>query len=294
MLTPRRLPSLNGLRAFEAAARHGSLAAAATELHVTPAAISRLVRELEQRLSVALFTRQANRLRLTAAGASFAPGLTGVFDRLAALTEEVTGAASDRVLTVGVGPTFAIRWLIPRLARFQAIAPDIEVRITTGGQAAPFADGWTCGIRLGDGHWPGLEAVPLVAAELLPVCAPAIAARIHQPSDLARETLLRVAHGKQDWPRWAEAAGVDDPHAHGPVFDHSNQAMQAAADGLGVAIGMRPYVDDDLAAGRLVAPFPHPVSLGEGWYLVHRPARGREPGFIAFRDWLLAEAAAPR
>ena len=136
----RRLPYLNGIKAFEAAARHGSFAAAATELNVSPAAISRMVHLLEERLGVALFERKANRLALTPTGHTYQAGLTTIFDALANLTSQVTSSAGERVLTIGVGPTFAIRWLIPRLADFQKVEPDIEVRFTTGGVAAPFAD----------------------------------------------------------------------------------------------------------------------------------------------------------
>lgn len=289
----RRLPSLNGIRAFEAAARTGSFVAAAAELNVTPAAISRLVRLLELRLGIALFARHANRLVPTAAGLAYQTGLTRILDDTARLTEQVVAMAGAKVVTVGVGPTFAVRWLIPRLAELQRQAPEIEVRIVTGGQTVPFSDGWTCGIRLGDGDWPGLTATPLFSADLLPVAAPTIAARIGDVADLARETLIRVAHAPEDWPRWLTAIGAEI-HAGGPVFAYYGQAIQAALDGLGVAMGVRPYIDDDLAAGRLVAPFPRSVSKGMRWYLVHHAAREAEPGFLAFRDWLIAACAAPQ
>ncbi len=287
----RALPSLNGLKAFEAAARLGGFAAAATELNVTPAAVSRLVRLLEQRLGLALFERHANRLTPTAAAIAYRDGLTRLFDSLATLTGEVTMLGRARALTVGVGPTFAIRWLIPRLADFRAAAPDIDVRITTGGIGVPFADDWSCGIRLGDGDWPGFVAEPLFAADLLPVCAPALASRLKRPADLRRASLLRVAHAREDWPLWLAAAGAADVTAAGPSFEVYGQALQAAADGLGVAMGIRPYIDDDLAAGRLVAPFTLSVPKGRRWYLVYRAARAAEPGFVAFHRWLAAAAA---
>ena len=285
----RRLPPLNALRAFEAAARAESFAQAAAELHVSPAAISRMVRLLEARLGVALFERTPNRLVATEAGRAYQRGLTPVFDAIAALTREIT-APAPRALTVGVGPTFAMRWLIPRLAEFRAAAPDIEIRITTGGVAAPFAEGWTCGITLGEGHWPKLEAELLFGADLTPVCAPALAAGLRRPADLAPASLLRVAHAPEDWPGWLEAAGQAGLKPAGPDFDFYSQALQAALDGLGVAMGIRPYIDDDLKAGRLVAPFALSVPKGKGWYLVHRPARALEPGFATFRAWLLAAA----
>lgn len=294
MPEPRRLPPLNGIRAFEAAARTGAFTTAAAELNVTPAAISRLVRLLEQRLGVILFDRHANRLTPTAAGEAFRAGLTPLLDRLARLTAEVTASGGVQVLTVGVGPSFAVRWLIPRLADFTRRHPGIEIRIATGGAAAPFAEGWSCGIRLGEGAWPGLVAEPLVAADLLPVCTPALAARLRGPADLMPGTLLRVAHAADDWPRWAAMAGVPGLRAAGPVFDFYGQAQQAAADGVGIAMGIRPYVDDDLAAGRLVAPFAVSVPKAGGWHLVHRPGRAADAALAAFRAWILAEAAGVR
>lgn len=286
----RRLPFLNGIRAFEAAARGGSFARAADELNVTPAAISRMVRLLEQRLGLALFQRKANGLALTPAGRTYQAGLTQIFDALANLTAQVTALANPYVLTVGVGPTFAIRWLIPRLAQFRKQEPDIDVRITTGGAAAPFADDWSCGIKLGHGNWPGLAAESLFAADLIPVCSPALGANLRRPADLKNATLLRVAHAMDDWPRWLKAAGVAKIASKGPQFEFYGQALQAAADGVGVAMGIRPYIDDDLAAGRLVTPFAQTVPKGERWYLVYNPARIEEPGFAAFRGWLMQAA----
>jgi LysR family glycine cleavage system transcriptional activator len=283
----RRLPYLNGIKAFEAAARNGSFAAAAGELNVSPAAVSRMVHLLEERLGVALFERKANRLALTPTGHTYQAGLTTIFDALANLTSQVTSSAGERVLTIGVGPTFAIRWLIPRLADFQKLKPDIEVRFTTGGVVAPFADDWTCGITLGDGRWPGLAAERLFAADMTPVCAPYLAARLKRMSDLSGATLLRVAHANEDWPRWLKVAGAVRIAAKGPEFEFFGQAIQAAADGVGVAMGIRPYIDDDLVAGRLVAPFALTVPKGQQWYLVYRDFRKDQRDFQAFRRWLL-------
>lgn len=294
MVTMRKLPFLNGVRAFEAAARAGSFAKAADELHVTPAAISRMVHLLEQRLGVPLFERQANRLALTAAGRAYQVGLTQLFDQLANLTTQVTAMAGARALTVGVGPTFATRWLIPRLTDFQKKAPDVEVRFATGGATLPYNDDWTCGIRLGDGHWPGFVAERLFAANFTPVCAPAMGKRLKTPDDLKNATLLRVAHASEEWPRWFKAAGLAKARAQGPEFEYYGQALQAAADGVGVAMGISPYVDDDIKAGRLVAPFAQSVSKGEHWYLIYRGARKDEPAFVAFRGWIRRLAGGKR
>src|SRR3984893_4703559 len=203
----RRLLFLNGIKAFEAAARGGSFAAAGAELNVSPAAISRMVHLLEDRLGVALFERKANKLALTQAGRTYQSGLTPILDALASLTAQVTAPANPRVLTIGVGPTFAMRWLIPRLAGFSRQEPAIEVRFTTGGVAVPFGDDWSCGIKLGDGDWPGLVAEALFAADLLPVCAPRLAAQRKRPAALRGPGLLRVAHSPDDWPSWLKTAG---------------------------------------------------------------------------------------
>jgi LysR family glycine cleavage system transcriptional activator len=289
----RRLLFLNGIKAFEAAARSGSFAAAGAELNVSAAAISRMVHLLEQRLGVALFERKANRLAMTAAGRAYQSGLTPIFDALASLTAQVTAPSSVRVLTIGVGPTFAMKWLIPRLADFRKHEPDIEVRITTGGAAAPFGDDWSCGIKLGDGEWPGQVAEPLFAADLLPVCAPRLALQLKRPGDLKGPSLLRVAHSSDDWPSWLKASGVARMTARGPEFQFYGQALQAAVDGLGVAMGIRPYIDDDLAAGRLVAPFALSVPKGMRWYLAYRSFYTEQRDFAAFRRWIMRAAAGP-
>lgn len=286
----RDIPYLNGVKAFEAAARLGGFAAAARELNVTPAAVSRMVRLLEARMGVALFERAANRLAPTPAGRACQAGLAQIFDQLETLARQVKTIGGSRVLTVGVGPSFAIRWLIPRLANFHESAPDIEVRVTTGGVAAPFADDWSCGIKLGDGDWPGLVAEPLFQARLVPVCAPALARRLTSPGRIASATLLRVAHAPQDWPLWLGAAGLSGIVARGPRFEYYDHALRAASDSVGVALGIRPYIDDDLKAGRLVAPFKISAPKGSGWYLVYRKYRAGEPAFEAFHKWIARRA----
>jgi LysR family glycine cleavage system transcriptional activator len=288
----RHLPSLNGLKAFEAAARTGSFSDAALELNVTPAAISRLVRLLEMRLGITFFERGANRLTLTQAGRTYQLGLTPLFDAMASLTAQVSARPKPGVLTIGIGPTFAVRWLIPRLSEFRAAEPGVDVRITMGGAAADFAEDWTCGVKLGDGKWPGLIAEPLFDADILPVCAPSMAHHISNPADLAKASLLRVTHSTQDWPRWLKSAGQENISAQGPEFGFYGQALQAAVDGVGVAMGIRPYIDDDIAAGRLIAPFEMSIPKGGRWYLIYRETRRGEREFTAFRDWIMKAARA--
>lgn len=186
-----------------------------------------------------------------------------------------------------------MKWMIPHLAEFRKAEPDIEVRITTGGMAVPFADDWSCGIQLGDGQWPGLVAEPLFAADLMPVCAARLANALKRPGDLRGPSLIRVAHSPDDWPSWLKAAGVTRVTARGPEFQFYGQALQAASDGLGIAMGIRPYIDDDLAAGRLVAPFALSVPKGMRWYLVYRGFHAEQRDFAAFRRWIIRAAAEP-
>jgi DNA-binding transcriptional LysR family regulator len=290
----RRLPSLNGLRAFEAAARHGSFVGAADELNVTQAAISRMVRLLEERFKFQLFERRPNGLDLTAQGRALQPGLTSAFDAIAGLAEQVSLMRTTPVLTLGVGPTFAVRWLIPRLRGFYEQHPEIDIRLSTGGATNPFRDDWTCGILLGEGHWPGYEAELLLTTDLFPVCTKAVAERIPHPSKLTRQDMLQVAHSPEDWDLWLAAAGVK-PRGKvlGPTFGNYTMALQAAVDGIGVAIGLRPYVEEDLAKGRLVAPFSITVPKRRAWYLLYRAFRKDDPGLAVLRSWL-QESLAPQ
>ena len=177
----------------------------------------------------ALFVREANRLTLTPAGRSYQAGLTQIFDALANLTDQVRTLSASPVLTVGVGPTFAIRWLIPRLAEFGKIAPEVDVRITTGGVAAPFSDDWTCGIKLGTGDWPGLVAEPLFAADLTPVCAPQVAARLDAPAHADRRgAAARLARAVRTGRAGSQPPKLVTLTAKGPVFEYYGQALQAA------------------------------------------------------------------
>jgi LysR family glycine cleavage system transcriptional activator/LysR family transcriptional regulator of beta-lactamase len=287
----KSLPPLNGLRAFEAAARHGGFAKAGAELNVSPSAISRLVKLLEDRLKVALFVRRPNGLELTERGAIYLADLTAAFDRIVQATERVRATSG---LVIGAGPTLAMRWLIPRLVHFHDMHPKIEVRISTAiERAEPLAPDWTAAIRRGDGAWPGLTAQFLFKADLFPVCAPAVARALKSPADLARARILAAANAPDDWPAWlraAKVAGVDLRRAQ--RFDYPAYTLQAAADGLGVAMARAAFVADDLAAGRLVRPFTLTVSHDRGWYLVHRPELTADPALAAFRTWVITEATA--
>jgi len=284
----RRQVFLNGLRAFEAAARCGSFTAAAKELQVTQAAISQQVRLLEERLGFALFKRHANGLELTDQARAFQPGLTDAFDAIERLTEQVAAMRGGPVLTVGVAPAFALHWLIPRLAEFNRKHPDVEVRMATGGARVPLRADWTCSVRRGEGHWPGYLAEELFPVPLVPVCIPSIAKRLRRPADLRNATLIVVAHLRAQWMWWFEAAGLTAPiqPAGEVVFESSAMAIKAVLDGVGVAVAQLPYVSDELESGRLVAPFPIVRRRFESWYLAYRPIRQNDRALMLFRDWL--------
>jgi len=293
---PRRLPSLNGLRAFEAAGRHGSFTAAAQELNVTQSAVSRMVRLLEERLGFALFRRHANALESTVQGQALLSGLTDSFDSIARLTDQVAAMRAGPVLTVGVGPTLAVNWLIPRLTSFYRSHPDVEVRMATGGATRPVRDDWTCTVRRDTDAWPGYIAETLFPSALVPVCTPAIASGLRHPSDLRGATLIFVPHLPNEWPCWFEAAGLSLPvrPAGEVLFDNNAMAMQAVLDGVGIAVAQLVYVGDALATGRLVAPFPIVARKRESWFLEYRPIRREDPALLAFRDWLHGEAERQR
>jgi LysR family glycine cleavage system transcriptional activator/LysR family transcriptional regulator of beta-lactamase len=288
----RRLPSLNRLRAFESAARLGSFASAAAELNVTPAAVSQKVRLLEVDLGFKLFRRYANNLELTDQGRAYQPGLHDAFETITRLTDQVRAMRAGPVLTVGVAPALALHWLIPRLPAFNKLHADTEVRVAAGGLMNPMRDDWTCMVRRGEGNWPGYAADELFPSTLVAVCTPQVAKHLRRVQDLRKVTGIAVAHLGEQWIWWSRAMGNENTVRCGSEasFGSSSMAVQAALDGVGVAVAQIHYVSDALAAHRLVAPFGIPPQRYESWYLAARPVRSQEPALAWFRDWLLAEA----
>ena len=255
-----------------------------------------MVRVLEERLGYALFRRKPNRLELTAQGQALLAGLTDSFDTIARLTDQVAAMRAGPVLTVGVGPTLAVSWLIPRLTSFYRSHPDVEVRMATGGATRPVRDDWTCTIRRDTAAWPGYVAETLFPSTLVPICTPTIASSLRSPNDLQSTTLIRVSHMANDWPCWFEAARLSGPvcPAGEVVFESNAMAMQAALDGVGIAVAQLPYVSDAISAGRLIAPFPIIAHKQENWFLEYRPSRQDDPALQSFRDWLHREAERER
>ncbi len=295
MKQPRRLPSLNALRAFEAAGRHLSFTRAAAELNVTQAAISHQVKGLEERLGARLFERHGRGLWLTQTGETYLPFLRQAFDLIADGTNLVASGEEHGPLSVTMLPTFAVRWFIPRLGDFHRGNPDIEVHMVTTDRMVDFhREDIDCGIRYGTGSWAGLEADKLFEDRTIVVCSPALADAGHpleKPEDLRRHTLLHD-QDDEDWRYWLAAlhvAGVDS--RSGITFDNSDLVLEAAAAGLGVALGSRIIVQDDIDDGRLVMPFGDLTDENLSHWLVFPRGSTRKPKVRVFREWLLAEAA---
>jgi LysR family glycine cleavage system transcriptional activator len=290
----RRLPPLNSLPSFEAAARHLSFSKAAEELHVTHGAVSRAIRHLENHLGVQLFVRKVRSVSLTPIGASYAAEVRQGLDLLAAATLAMSGQHSS-VLTVSTLDAFASKWLVPRLFKFRRAYGDIDVRLSTSVKLADFvSDGIEIAIRYGRGQYPGVKTELLMQEDLSPVCSPALLDGPHPlrtPADLQFHTLIHDDF-PIDWAMWLRMAEVEgiDPHK-GPSFFSSEHVVQAAVQGEGVALGRSSLVDDDIAAGRLVRPFEFRLSAGLAYYLVYPPGALKRPKVKHFRDWIMSEVA---
>ena len=299
---PRRLPPLNALRAFEAAARRLSFSAAASELAVTASAISHQVAELEATLGVKLFRRLNRAVQLTDAGRAALPLLSEGLDRLAEAVARARSGGGAGLLTVTTSPGLAAKWLMPRIERFRERHPGIDLRIDASMRLVDFArEDVQVGIRYGSGRYPGLHVELLMRSETFPVCAPALTrgpGALRAPADLARVTLIHDESpagdpSYPDWGMWLRAAGVPGIDAtRGLRFTGVSLAVDATLAGRGVLLGRSVFIGDDLAAGRLVRPFGDALPLDFSVFLVIPPAQRERPAVAAFRDWVVAEAKA--
>ncbi|MCW5300060.1 LysR family transcriptional regulator [Herbaspirillum lusitanum] len=282
---------LNALRAFEVAARHLSFTSAADELNVTQTAVSMQVKNLEERLGVTLFRRLPRGLALTDEGLALLPVLAESFERIATVLGQFENGRMREVLTLGVVGTFAVGWLMPRLREFQQTYPFVDLRLLTNNNRVDLAgEGLDYAIRFGDGAWHGTDAERLFAAPLSPMCAPALAARLRRPQDLAGETLLR-SYRTDEWNHWFAAAGAPCPPIRGFVFDSSLTMAEAVAQQAGVALLPVNMFGRELRQGRLACPFEISISDGAYW-LTRLKSRQETPAMQVFRGWLLAHAAA--
>lgn len=291
MLRPH-LP-LNALRAFEASARHLSFTRAAIELCVTQAAVSHQVKSLEAQLKVTLFKRLPRGLMLTSEGETLLPVLRECFDRIAQTLGRFDGGHYREVLTVGAVGTFAVGWLLPRLGDFQARHPFIDLRLSTNNNRVDVAaEGLDYAIRFGTGAWHGIDALPLLQAPLSVLCVPELARQLHTPADLLGQTLLR-SYRTDEWPQWFQAAGLGS-HSLLPqsvVFDSSLGMLEAALQGLGVALAPPLMFERQLASGAVVQPFDIGIVTGSYW-LARLQSRAETSAMSAFKAWLLQAVAA--
>lgn len=290
MLVDRAQLPLNSLRAFEAAARHLSFTRAGLELCVGQGAISHQVAILEKRLGVSLFRRLPKGLALTDEGLALVPVVAESFDRMGATLDRYTGGRLREVLTVGVVGTFAVGWLMRRLTQFALDYPQVELRVMTNNNRVDLAgEGLDLAIRFGNGAWHGTHADRIMSAPLSPICAPAVAARLHGPHSLGGEMLLR-SYRPDEWPLWFAAAATEQPPLHGPMFDSSIPMVAAAQAGIGVALAPPAMFEADLAAERLVQPFAVSIDVGSYW-LTRLLSRRETPAMRDFAAWLVGAAA---
>nr|WP_202130727.1 transcriptional regulator GcvA [Methylobacterium sp. 2A] len=291
------MPPLNAVKAFEAAARHASFTRAADELHVTHGAVSRQVQMLEAWLGAPLFERHNRRVVLTEAGAAFAAEIGAALDRIALATARQVERGRPRLLHINALATFTLRWLIPRLSGFQRANPAIEVRLTTSNvPLAQLTEPFDVAIRGGPDTRPGHVAEPFLSERRIPVCSPALLRRLPlgEPAQLRQHTLLHAATLPRVWPDWLRAAGVPDLTPQASVtLEHFYLTLQAALDGLGVAMGPERLIADDVAAGRLTLPFAGPALPARSYYTYVPEARAEDPAIRAFCGWLAAAAGRP-
>jgi len=307
-----RLPPLNALRVFEAAARHLSFKEAANELSITQAAVSHQIKSLEEYLGVQLFRRAGRGVQLTEAARAAMPRLREGFDALAAAVETIHVRADETDLAITAPPVFTARWLMPRLADFAKREPRIDVRVVSsskmvdaGALDSAFittnldlrSDTSGVEIHLGAGEYPGYRADRLFGVSTVVVASPELLQGLKTPADLARQTLLHddamdlVAHGAA-WQKWLAEAGVEDKvdGTRGPHFSSNILSLEAASQKLGVALALRPLVDADIASGRLCAPFKVELKPQSAYYLICPEVIAERPAVTAFRKWLLEQA----
>jgi LysR family glycine cleavage system transcriptional activator len=291
----QRLPPLNALKAFEAAARHGSFTRAAAELFVTQGAVSHQVKALETELGIKLFNRERQRLVITEAGREYHAVVRDALDRITLGTDRLLQRQNTGVLTVSTSPDFAAKWLVHRLGNFAEAHPEIDLRVSATLHHVDFArEEVDLAVRHGDGNWPGLEAVRLSSEQLFAVCSPKLLTgrrRLSKPSDILKYPLIHM-DSRADWAKWLQAAGLEDADViHGPVLNRASMVIDAAINGQGIALARTTLSAWDLISGRLVRPFPETLRLSKTYWIICPKATSALPKIATFRDWLLAEAS---
>ena len=290
-----RLPPLNNLKAFEAAARHESFTRAAEELCVTQGAVSQQVKGLEEGLGIKLFNRERQRLIITEAGRDYLLVVRDALDRIAVGTERLLQRQNAGVLTVSTSPDFAAKWLVHRLGHFAEAHSGIDLRVSAAMHHVDFArEEVDLAVRHGDGNWPGLDAIQLSNELLFAVCSPKLLTgrrKLGKPADILRFPLIHLG-SRADWTKWLRAVDVDgDGATHGPVLNRASMVIDAAINGQGVALARTTLAGWDLINGRLVRPFPESLPLSKTYWIVCPKVTSNVPKIVTFRDWLLAEAS---
>ncbi|MDR6856673.1 transcriptional regulator GcvA [Variovorax guangxiensis] len=291
-----RLPPLNAIRAFEAAARHMSITLAADELSVTPGAVSRQIKSLEETLGLQLLKRGHRQISLTRQGAEYYRAVARAIESLRDATRRLKRRSQRKQLRIRAYTTFAMRWLIPRLSGFHAAHPDVEVLLKASLEPVDFRKEDIDGaIRLGDGNWPGTRSLRLLDNILAPVASPELlkkGPKLKRPADLAHHTLLHTIARPDDWAYWLEAAGGAsqlDPRA-GMTYESSAMSYAAAIEGQGVAMAQLFLVEKDLEEGRLVMPFKKTLDMGDFTYYLLTPSHRDEPAHMkTFRLWMMEQ-----
>ncbi len=291
-----RLPPLNALRVFEAAGRHLSFTRAAAELNVTPGAVSRQIKLLEEQLAVRLFQRGYREVALTPGGRDYLEAVTDVLARVASATNRLVGAHRKRPLHIFASMMFSMRWLMPRLHGFEgALSGSIRLSTSIASEPNPFSSGDVdAAIYLGQADWPGMVCHHLLESRLVPICSPALLRdkKLNCAADLARHTLLHSAVFPDSWAKWLAMTGHTDlVGLHSASFGSSSLSYQAAMEGLGVALGQTALIREDVAAGRLVVPLPQALQDGGAYILAYPQQTARNELLASFLGWLLEEAA---
>lgn len=288
-----RLPPLNSLRLFEASARLLSFKNAAEELLLTPSAVSHGIHSLEDWLGTPLFLRTTKGIVLSEAGNAYIPIVRQALELLSSGSASISSNQGLGQISISMAPTFAAKWMLPRLHRFRERHPDIRVAIDTSHERTELSDvGVDLAIRMGRGDWHGFIADKLLSEEMVPVCAPGIYERVRKLKDIQQSPLIHVTTVSEDWAAWAAGCGRPVPDAaNGLRFDTIQMAFEAASQGLGVAIGRKPLVNSELKAGTLVEVWESVCSKTSYW-LIGAETRSDDPRIVAFRSWILEEVAA--
>lgn len=286
-----RLPPLNAVRAFEAAARYLNLATAAEELCVTRAAVGQQVRLLEDVLGIQLFHRGPSGLVLTERGRDYYVAVSSAIGILADATGSLRGEDTNQSLRIVAQPNFAIKWLAPRLGQFHAKYPELTLTVSAGSVRFDFADQQADVAIVYGKDFANVRAHRLFASSIVPLCVPALAQRLRHPGDLKPEWLLRAKYLPDEWPAWLDAAGLPAlDWQSGPMFDSALLAVEAAKGGLGVALGQRQLVEREIASGELVVPLDISVGSPMAWTLIYPVGAEWMPKVVVFKQWLLDEA----